>query len=500
MYNIDEFSDNPYAVDAPHEPMEITRENVLAAQGLTGDSFSLEELEMAMESAVNDVTLLGDQIIALEETRNNKQASDEELRKTLTTARSVRRMLMKKYGVDQYVRAAETYHDRRSLILAIEEESNENTGSGDEKGFFAKIIDGIINAFKWLWEKITGIFSKKKDKETVEKEIAKEEKATEELKAKVDSGEVKPPEKPELDKADSLLHRFGWIGKEVKPDDVLTHLTTLAENINAIAAIAREAIKEGSMFSDSIKEITPDNVNDKGSSKTVSATIAEMVKSVETEVLKLPKGSSSSIPGYLKESVEAKKNEDALTKVGDSLVYLPGFINGSALVGIERVLKQPPFAKYHALYFLTPTKSEELVATKIDFIPIALMEKIQRQIGTLRRGFYELTAELETLTKSASATTDKIKSESEAFMKKLSDQDDKGKRKEAIAAITSLLKNAGLTMSTSITAAVSAISAAERTNAVAQSYLKASRDAYESKKKKEEGGKKGEKQEPAANG
>lgn len=91
-----------------------------------------------------------------------------------------------------------------NLVYALEEEA------ATEKGLISKMIDAVKNAFKWLWEKITGIFKSTETNEEAKKAAANLSDLLEKAVAKKD--EI--PENSVIEK-DTIGKAFAGLGESV---------------------------------------------------------------------------------------------------------------------------------------------------------------------------------------------------------------------------------------------------------------------------------------------
>lgn len=102
--------------------------------------------------ALETIAELQDKVFALEAA---KQAPAVQQAVVLRLARQHRQSLIERFqvtGVFSHVFATETLDNPKSLVLALEAEENES------KGLITKLVDAIVKAFEWLWEKFTGLF------------------------------------------------------------------------------------------------------------------------------------------------------------------------------------------------------------------------------------------------------------------------------------------------------------------------------------------------------
>lgn len=202
MY-LDESAPGDYQADAPPAGFVETDSGIIDFQDRDLSESTLEEVGVVLENALSDLERLAYYHRNLTQTLKNGVTTESALH--LRLAANHRLKMARSYGMSAGSKlAAETirYASDSSLIFAIEEEAAE------EKGFFAKMIDAICRAFSWLWEKLTGLFRKKKkdkDEEKVKKGL-EDLKAAEEQKLKPLSTHIEES---------SLVAAFGFLGSTV---------------------------------------------------------------------------------------------------------------------------------------------------------------------------------------------------------------------------------------------------------------------------------------------
>lgn len=139
----------------------FARESILEDLDDGNHDFEMESdfgdnLEMVAESismAVQLVEKMSENVAVLEKAIHSSDESTK--RQLLQVSQIHRRSLVSYYGGQNSIFATVLATEdvgSGNLIFALEEEA------ATEKGLIGKMIDAIKNAFKWLWEKITGIF------------------------------------------------------------------------------------------------------------------------------------------------------------------------------------------------------------------------------------------------------------------------------------------------------------------------------------------------------
>lgn len=155
--------------------------------------FALQDAEFEHESAeglIEHIDQAGDDMVNVLETHamvlesigsNNKV----QMTAALAKARGLRRHLSSRYGSHGCsLPVVESIHAPVATVFALEEEAEE------EVGFLRRIFRSIANAFKWLWEKLTGVFKKGEKKgEDVKDKADKAAEKVESLEAAAEKNE-----------------------------------------------------------------------------------------------------------------------------------------------------------------------------------------------------------------------------------------------------------------------------------------------------------------------
>lgn len=129
----------------------------------------------AVDFAFENIDTLLSGISGLEAAKNSSPAHQLQ---ALRLNAIIRESIASQYELStvSFLRPVMESMDASQLIVALEEESSSS------KGILTKIIDAVVNAFKWLWDKITGFFSKPKDE-------SEKRNYVDELKTLIESGD-----------------------------------------------------------------------------------------------------------------------------------------------------------------------------------------------------------------------------------------------------------------------------------------------------------------------
>lgn len=201
-------------------------------QGGLGDSqrlIILQDAELERETAdglIEHINQATDDMVEVSETytavmesiRNQDKTSMET---SLVKARALRRRLSKRYGsLGSHLPVVESIHSRVVTVMALEEEAEE------EVGFLRRIFRSIANAFRWLWEKLTGVFrSNEKKDEAVQNKAEKAAEQVKDLEASSEKNESKDLMVSVRGSDDSTMD---WFGKDLS----FQHITSMLEELD----------------------------------------------------------------------------------------------------------------------------------------------------------------------------------------------------------------------------------------------------------------------------
>lgn len=244
------------------------------AEGQLTDNDSIDDVVLAIEHAAKVYERVNRMVVSLEEA---KALPIKSQRQILAISTPTLRGIYANYGMDEErwkpVYTLESSMSQENLIVALEEEEK------DAKGFLTRIIDAITNAFKWLWEKITSLFS------SGETEKSADQKGTEiysDLERQIKS----TPNLPSgaSIKSGDINKYLSSIGSDVKLSDVVPlteemvkEADALVKFILAVSTCLRETAtvgerikstptletlnKEKEAFTTSIKKAVMDNIS-----------------------------------------------------------------------------------------------------------------------------------------------------------------------------------------------------------------------------------------------
>lgn len=161
-----------YALEEGVTDFEPLQEDVLVLQDRDYEQMSLDETVQVLETAFNDL----ERLQRLQTTtKKAHETSGGNLRQTLAASVLVREGLSdlrKRYGSTGLVTESALYTGS-NLVVVLEEEEKQT------KGLFVRIWEQIAAAFKWVWTKLTGLFSSGEEK--AEKKAEEAQKASEKV-------------------------------------------------------------------------------------------------------------------------------------------------------------------------------------------------------------------------------------------------------------------------------------------------------------------------------
>lgn len=206
MYEIDTDSEELSNSNLGVEQEGFEKETVLVLQDFDMERMSPHELSDFVENAMQDVADLTETHAMIAESILSQDAAA--MKASLEKARVLRRRISKNYGsTGCKLVAVESIRSARVSVFALEEEAEE------EVGFIRRILRAIGNAFKWLWEKLTGLFSSSDKKG---KDLEKKAEVTAETLEKEKNSEIPEPsssgKKVELEGLNENI--IAWIGKD----------------------------------------------------------------------------------------------------------------------------------------------------------------------------------------------------------------------------------------------------------------------------------------------
>lgn len=424
MYELAE-GKGDYQIEGDPVDFEVTSENVLVLQERDMEQSSLEEVAMALEAALNDFAAMAHHRVKVAEAIDSKSAFQGAL--ALKHSVDFRASLAKRYGGPRV--AVENYSYNVGVLVALEAEAEE------QKGFFTRIIDAIAKAFRWLWTKITELFSKKKDEAKTEKA----KKDIEKVKEAEKSG-GKPVE--EFITKDNTLKHFGFLGEHVTEAMVQDHIQKQHEHLKKMVAI----IADASDFFEQLVNVSSNDESPDGYMREMTR-IGEaiMARSINT----LPSSS-----------------KDELTKAGalvenqaideGSAKKLEGFLEGG---GYYAWIERRSNVKMYASKFVVP--KEIKVAKKIDFPKAAKLEDMLKSSEELDKAIAESTKKILDTTKRSDELVDTLKRNLEKRSAAMSGNEG-GKKEQQV--IFGIVQAAGSAIHRNISAAARGVKQVERTS------------------------------------
>lgn len=419
MYSVDEVGSD-YGVEDNLQGFELINDEVIVLQDRDPDDVMLGEVTHALEQAINaladvnrahmlvkEAIVNGDhfaRLYALSQSRETRQRYSDcvWMRPAPKTA----------YAIEMTV-------NQSSVVYALEEEEK------DQKGFFRRIIDAILDMFSSLWKKITSLFGKddtttddvKENKEKSLDTIKEVEQKVEEAKAE---GKA-IPDTVKLDKTrgviESVIGEFGFLAKggdKFTTNDIITYL----DNYRDFFAVCNEAVTTIAEVTDLMSQ-TISRIESGG-----QGIDAKYITSMSTNVANAyarisSKMQSVTLDDDLKKHFDIKGDEKhveiraygGLKLNGAMYICRIDHVDGSAIVK-TKIYSKP-----------RPEDKDGLILEHIgDF---ALQITIVNRIAELDEKRVEVSKKIAKVGENARHTNEKIKNNSEQLVKAFAETEDK---------------------------------------------------------------------------
>ena len=363
------------------ETSERTKLIVQSAEFGTAD---IDFVAESISQAVNDLGAITRMQVVIENAKNAPGVPAQ--LSGLSRARALRDRLQKRYGPLPVaaMESSQSNLGQPGLIFALEEEEK------DTKGFFAKIIEKITKAFKWLWEKLTGLFSKEESAEKVAADID----ATEaKIEAAVDNG-------TELSKlvvdTFGINRHFGFTGKPVTLSNVSKHLDEIHKRIPQLRKVMEGA---NAAFDALIKSTNEARNKPEGLDNSIASHISELI---ETAMSQIPSGKA--------EDFEKAGNKEFVSVLhssqGSKVFTYDGFIEGGVLA-----LAVSPTPNHGVKFLSSFSKNAPKDNDKADVSGITLEEisRLNAQCKAIANDIDKASKDLAKLTAANTAKTDALK-------------------------------------------------------------------------------------------
>jgi len=265
MYELEETHD--YAPEGTVDGMVVENENVLILQDRDFEDADIDKLGEYIEESFKDLDTL---------TKLNsvvKEAIAEPVKATqwlLNHAQETRIQMARHYGGSV---AMESFYTPSTVVFALEEEEKK------EVGIIGRIVDSIVRAFKWLWKKITGVFSSKdpeKEEAKLDEAVASSEKAEEAgvkpaevdqiAEASSDKKEVVAENKETMKKREPQIKKFsallGRIDPPMSAAKLITYYKKLQDETQKLEAMVTATVSAYNLFEKTASQLTKENLKD----------------------------------------------------------------------------------------------------------------------------------------------------------------------------------------------------------------------------------------------
>jgi hypothetical protein len=259
MYQVEgEIED--YALPLEVEGFEVTDEDVMVFQQREFEEADPMSLALAAEAALNDLSGVAVLQMTARQALDSKDVTRARTALNLIQVNNIRLAKIYQPGM---VPAMESMRFDGNVLEALALET-----SDEKKGFFQRIIDSIVNAFKWLWKKLSQLFSSNESTEKGKDALGKIKinvKSLGEIQKEADSlsldlnKRVLVAERASIGSSKSyinagnqvLLRHFGFLGDDISADDVIKNLGNAERSVSRI----RDAFIKGCISFKSLNDL-----------------------------------------------------------------------------------------------------------------------------------------------------------------------------------------------------------------------------------------------------
>lgn len=196
-----------YAVEAPPAGFELENTDVMVFQQRDLEEGDLTYVSECLTTSLNDLAIMmRSRSVVAEGLKNGNSNETWRVMHSRLARASVRSRCSGSTLAYESVGISPSF----TTVMALEEEEKET------RGVIRRIIDNIVNAFKWLWKKISGLFASGTRKKKQSDQEAKLEKAGESVEKAAEAmkeanvREYKLSDLPELEKA--AREFASWMG------------------------------------------------------------------------------------------------------------------------------------------------------------------------------------------------------------------------------------------------------------------------------------------------
>jgi len=232
-----------YMAEGLPKEFEMLQEDVLVLQSR---EFEMGDVEFIMESigsSLKDLVSVGYHRLQLETAKKAESMADRI--RAMSNARDNRERLQVRYG-SAVILTKEEAVNLASPTFALEEEE------AKERGLFRRILDKIVAGFKWLWDKLAGLFASGDDPEKNQEQTDKAVKEIEEaIAAGVDLKDIEP------DNA-GVRAAFGFLGDPVTAHAIAEHLVKMGDAYSHLKLLMEAGTRSYDIMIETLRGIDAD--------------------------------------------------------------------------------------------------------------------------------------------------------------------------------------------------------------------------------------------------
>lgn len=291
--------------------LEVTEENVLVLQNTELENSSIAGVGEDIDQGLADLEEVLEVNGLVQEAIQN--LGSPSAGSTLNRAIRLRTRLSKKYGSMDGHFALESFHHGSGLEDGLVAEA------AAQKGFFRRIIDAIINAFKWLWNKLVELASSNDRKnKSISSENQKVKREVQELKTKI---ETVAQAAVEIDNG-PLQASLGCYGAKVGGSEIRQVLAHMQRNLEDIAKVYEAAFKSYENLVQKVERLQ--EVSDVEADTIVKSAMV----AIESKMVHLPHGNNQD----LQDIEHRTANPDIDKLLSGSIRKIDGFLDAGKAV------------------------------------------------------------------------------------------------------------------------------------------------------------------------
>ena len=439
-----------YLAEVPPKDFEVLAEDVLVLQSREFEMGDVEFIMESIQSSLVDLMAVSYHRAKLEAAKVSESFTDRI--RAMSDARGNRERLQARYG-SAVILTKESAVNLDSPTFALEEEE------AKERGLFRRILDKIIAGFKWLWEKLAGLFASGDDPEKNQEKI---DASVKEIEEAVASGvELKDID---TDTA-GIRAAFGFLGNPVTASALTEHLTKMAGAYAHLERLMNAGTHSYDIMIKTLRGI------DAGTDRfeAVGATIINTIRGAASG---LEHGSSADLSES--KASEATKFASFLSSHSDLDVFkLTHFVgDGMFMIAVSKAMEGKGL--FSSVFI--PGKKDFAAKVKIDAFEMPDIKAVQIAAGKLSKVSKDTGVKLSKIVKENAARQNSLKSATDLFA---------DSKTEGTSAAAQFLFDLGGSISELFIQAQAINSALRGSNNEVMKYLEQIRNAIKKAKKAE---------------